>query len=397
MAVRSSKNRYRSPSCSTSSCRETQNNNRRIHNYREGKNKKRDDSRQIGSSSSIESREELERYVGEGRQIDNEINKANYDDLHRANTGHNVESFEQDWATDSGSFERAVEIDRWMSERNLRNDSYFDQFEDSGRKTSELYNQLDFDSNISVRMKSEIVATCKHDSESDDLELILRKKALENLKKLRSVSAAEESSEKPVESAKIAFEKPHEAKKIISSSKSDSVISRHGQSQVGVFSDESNMKSVNKVTPMELNYSTSQKEMTFNHLNESRISKQLESSMRSQNISNHPNTIENSPEKLSYRQSPHRSSSEKDALVGFGSGSSVRAEVSLGEELASGTFPSEKEKAQETNDNVKEFQSGSQFEKKTFSRIHDGEMVQVSYKVYIPNKSPALARKKLQR
>ncbi|KAG8081286.1 hypothetical protein GUJ93_ZPchr0007g5769 [Zizania palustris] len=39
----------------------------------------------------------------------------------------------------------------------------------------------------------------------------------------------------------------------------------------------------------------------------------------------------------------------------------------------------------------------SQFEKKTFSRMQDGETVQVSYKVYIPKKNPALARKKLQR
>ncbi|WVZ61476.1 hypothetical protein U9M48_011340 [Paspalum notatum var. saurae] len=37
------------------------------------------------------------------------------------------------------------------------------------------------------------------------------------------------------------------------------------------------------------------------------------------------------------------------------------------------------------------------FEKKTFSRMHDGETVEVSYKVYIPKKTPALARRKLQR
>nr|CAB3451675.1 unnamed protein product [Digitaria exilis] len=38
-----------------------------------------------------------------------------------------------------------------------------------------------------------------------------------------------------------------------------------------------------------------------------------------------------------------------------------------------------------------------QFQKKTFSRMHDGEAVEVSYKVYIPKKTPALARRKLQR
>ncbi|KAF7008717.1 hypothetical protein CFC21_023415 [Triticum aestivum] len=44
-----------------------------------------------------------------------------------------------------------------------------------------------------------------------------------------------------------------------------------------------------------------------------------------------------------------------------------------------------------------EDKDGSQFEKRTFSRMHDGETVQVSYKVYIPATSPRLARRKLQR
>ncbi|CAL5405891.1 unnamed protein product [Camellia sinensis] len=40
---------------------------------------------------------------------------------------------------------------------------------------------------------------------------------------------------------------------------------------------------------------------------------------------------------------------------------------------------------------------GSQFEKKTMSVMRGGEMVQVSYKVYIPKKAPALARRHLRR
>ncbi|XP_048551947.1 splicing regulatory glutamine/lysine-rich protein 1-like [Triticum urartu] len=44
-----------------------------------------------------------------------------------------------------------------------------------------------------------------------------------------------------------------------------------------------------------------------------------------------------------------------------------------------------------------EDKDASQFEKRTFSRMHDGETVQVSYKVYIPATSPRLARRKLQR
>ncbi|XP_028796816.1 protein IWS1 homolog isoform X1 [Neltuma alba] len=44
-----------------------------------------------------------------------------------------------------------------------------------------------------------------------------------------------------------------------------------------------------------------------------------------------------------------------------------------------------------------EASQGSQFEQKTMNVMRGGEMVQVSYKVYIPNKTPALARRKLKR
>ncbi|CAI8593176.1 unnamed protein product [Vicia faba] len=40
---------------------------------------------------------------------------------------------------------------------------------------------------------------------------------------------------------------------------------------------------------------------------------------------------------------------------------------------------------------------GSQFEQKTMTVMRGGELVQVSYKVYIPKKTPALARRKLKR
>ncbi|KAL6647641.1 hypothetical protein ACP70R_015078 [Stipagrostis hirtigluma subsp. patula] len=53
--------------------------------------------------------------------------------------------------------------------------------------------------------------------------------------------------------------------------------------------------------------------------------------------------------------------------------------------------------AEGTNEARIEDKDGSQFQKKTFSRMHDGETVEVSYKVYIPKKTPALARRKLQR
>ncbi|KAJ1423161.1 hypothetical protein SESBI_12603 [Sesbania bispinosa] len=44
-----------------------------------------------------------------------------------------------------------------------------------------------------------------------------------------------------------------------------------------------------------------------------------------------------------------------------------------------------------------ESNQGSQFEQKTMNVMRGGEMVQVSYKVYIPKKTPALARRQLKR
>ncbi|XP_062011449.1 uncharacterized protein LOC133728046 [Rosa rugosa] len=44
-----------------------------------------------------------------------------------------------------------------------------------------------------------------------------------------------------------------------------------------------------------------------------------------------------------------------------------------------------------------EAKDGSQFEQKTMSVMRGSEMVQVSYKVYIPKKAPALARRRLKR
>ncbi|KAA8526811.1 hypothetical protein F0562_008960 [Nyssa sinensis] len=50
--------------------------------------------------------------------------------------------------------------------------------------------------------------------------------------------------------------------------------------------------------------------------------------------------------------------------------------------------------SKERQDEAKE---GSQFEQKTMSVMRGGERVQVSYKVYIPKKAPALARRQLRR
>ncbi|KAL0353780.1 UNVERIFIED_CONTAM: hypothetical protein Sangu_0959300 [Sesamum angustifolium] len=73
----------------------------------------------------------------------------------------------------------------------------------------------------------------------------------------------------------------------------------------------------------------------------------------------------------------------------------INACSSSNEERASFDGPISGERSLE--DKKDEAKDGSQFEQKTMSVMRGGEMVQVSYKVYIPKKTPALARRQLRR
>ncbi|XP_020578348.1 pre-mRNA-splicing factor CWC25 [Phalaenopsis equestris] len=421
--VRSLRNRNRSLSCSTCSGSSEPS---QIHSYREVK----DGYRQIGSSSLIESRGEVEeRYGSRDREMDNDDSP-----LARA---------EEDSVMDEGSYEQQTEIERWMSEANVDNDSYFDQIEDSVALASGPYKELELnDTKLSRRIKSEIVAADKHDSDSDNLELILRQRALENLKKVRgrlsSDNRTSDDRKKELAGAE-SFEKQCEtARKNISSPKSDTIVSKDKHIQLGIPANDSKLKPFIQVPSLEANYSTSDKKMLSSHLNQNRNAKQLGISINRQSTSNRlPKDMEDFPEKIS----SCLVSQEKKATEVCESGNkSFRFEINLGdgkekinensktvEECQSGSqkislcrgsqekkategcesdnrsFRFEvnlgdgKETINENSKTVEECQSGSQFEQKTFSRMHDGEMVQVSYKVYIPKKTPALARRKLQR
>lgn len=359
--VRSLRSRNRSLSCSTCS---GSSGSSQTYGYREVENKERDGSRQIGSSSVIESRGEVdERYGSKGREIDNELIMTNYDDsqIPHANVGRDVDIVKEDRVMDEGSYEQGTEIDRWMSEANVENDSYFDQ--DSWARPSESYKELELNNTkLSGRIKSEIIVADKHDSESDDLELMLRQKALENLKKLRgglsSDNRTSDDRKNELAGAESSEKQSETATKIISSPKSHSTVSKERHIQSIIPSHDSKANPIMQLSSLEPNYSASDKKTLVSRLN--------------------PN-----------RQSPCRSSQEKNAAEGSGSGNgSLRSEVNLSDGI---------EKTCEVNQTVDECQNGSQFEQKTFSRMHDGETVQVSYKVYIPKKTPALARRKLQR
>ncbi|KAF9611460.1 hypothetical protein IFM89_032430 [Coptis chinensis] len=81
-------------------------------------------------------------------------------------------------------------------------------------------------------------------------------------------------------------------------------------------------------------------------------------------------------------------------------GSSIPREASVGpqlvaSEVTSGLTPATGDQSLTEPGNAA--RGGSEFEQKTMSVMRGGEMVQVSYKVYIPKKTPALAKRQLKR
>lgn len=72
---------------------------------------------------------------------------------------------------------------------------------------------------------------------------------------------------------------------------------------------------------------------------------------------------------------------------------------SNGQDISNGSGSAAPEPSRENRSDKQqdEAKDGSQFEQKTMSVMRGSEMVQVSYKVYIPKKTPALARRQLRR
>ncbi|XP_057505809.1 uncharacterized protein LOC130789095 [Actinidia eriantha] len=95
----------------------------------------------------------------------------------------------------------------------------------------------------------------------------------------------------------------------------------------------------------------------------------------------------------------NKMSTETTKSVGQSSNHSAVAVNNLRESSTSEPSSSPKPILEEhsSKDQQGEVKEGSQFEQKTMSVIRGGERVQVTYKVYIPKKAPALARRQLRR
>ncbi|PKA58113.1 hypothetical protein AXF42_Ash019817 [Apostasia shenzhenica] len=302
----------------------------------------KDDTKRVASSSMACSPNDVEqRYGSQGRDPDR---SDGYD----------------------GGEEQVVELGRWMDEGPESKDLYFG-FE-NGLSTGEEEHpermiiqyskkgeELESMNQISRRIKSEIVIADKNKTYSDELdELVLRQKALENLKKFHG--------------------KPSNKSKNIGDGENvlpgDESAEQHCRATQSQQRDGAKVTSVAEHSP--------------------KRSSDFPSGKRVSNLKFQEVNLLRGPEEVDDSINAHRETDD----AGRGTSDRTGVEVSVAEGRMAVNTCSDAQNSVET---VVENQSGSQFEQKTFSRMHDGEMVQVSYKVYIPKKPPALARRKLQR
>ncbi|XP_064942464.1 uncharacterized protein LOC135595461 [Musa acuminata AAA Group] len=121
-----------------------------------------------------------------------------------------------------------------------------------------------------------------------------------------------------------------------------------------------------------------------------------DNSNKGQSDPNQLNWIEEPSNKMSLQHSSLiKDRQEKSAAAEPESSTVCDAAVNQSVGQPTSALPAD-QRIESENEN-KDEDKGSQFQQKTFSRMHDGELVQVSYKVYIPKKSPALARRQPQR
>ncbi|KAG8386347.1 hypothetical protein BUALT_Bualt03G0139400 [Buddleja alternifolia] len=214
----------------------------------------------------------------------------------------------------------------------------------------------------------------------DDLELILRQKALENLRKFRSGIQT-------------------------TGSRSTTDLKMNNESDVNGLSPGKFDIVQNKSTNQ--SFSPNAREM-----NQSSGPKLERDSSRSVDIEEKPNSVHIEQEPRIAKQTSDNTP-DGAAILGFSeedkakhiSGSDASPEAGATNACSSSTVKMTEPTSsvgpisgdQNLEEQQNEAQDGSEFKQKTMSVMRGGEMVQVSYKVYIPKKAPALARRQLRR
>lgn len=269
-----------------------------------------------------------------------------------------------------------------------------------------------------------IVAGSGHDG--DDMELILRQKALENLKKFRGglkanpkthgdVENESDVSVKQVSSANAECVQSKSPKKDpkIPMLRNDSFhptraegkipVGRFGETESGAAKESvvrppdkviisRGLKDKDHASPHAVSNKSESNRSTMKHefLGTSSTPKQEPMSLASPRaaVSVTKSIVNNSVAETSQTAAVIRS--DNNSIGVLDASQSAAAEPPSSVKPTSEEHNSSRERQDEAKDS-------SQFEQKTMTVMRGGELVQVNYKVYIPKKAPALARRKLQR
>ncbi|KAI3809590.1 hypothetical protein L1987_19185 [Smallanthus sonchifolius] len=272
----------------------------------------------------------------------------------------NLEKEEEDNMNYDGLKEETVyDYDDYPSSKSNDSIELVDRFNTSPDKKS-VVKEVNSGSNLDDNKEKDSNVSGNIGSEADNLELILRQKALENLSRFRGGIKI-----KPVVSVD---DKPKGAQSGVNQLKHETV-SMTPVSQPVINRSRFTWRRDPSVTTAK-----DEKAATYSETLSSG-SQPAELKLQSANLSSMSrvdNKFVNETSKIMVNTK--NVDQKSTAVVETPSTASIK----------------EGEQQNESNDN-------SQFEKKTMSVMRGGETVQVSYKVYIPNRAPALSRRQLKR
>uniref|UniRef100_A0A1D1XN35 Uncharacterized protein n=1 Tax=Anthurium amnicola TaxID=1678845 RepID=A0A1D1XN35_9ARAE len=249
-----------------------------------------------------------------------------------------------------------------------------------------------------TRLKSEVSA-CGGSSEDDDLELLLRQKALENFKKFR---------------ARISTNKDSVGEQKFESIPTKSHVVVAGEAEAAAFHENPRPITV----PAKLKFYTSREHNIPANVgsgdeNEPALACSM-AGKAEQNKRNllqrHPGDTVNSgtfPDSFISNLDPcskgFQAASHKLQILQESSDKKISEKGLSSKNMSTNSANTDVHKKETAKVDVSAptdsscQKSASEFEQKTMSVMHGREMVQVSYKVYIPKKAPALTRRQLQR
>ncbi|XP_010929197.1 uncharacterized protein [Elaeis guineensis] len=360
------------------------------HSHIEGKVKEVDQPRRLKSAFVLtKESEEMEGLRGRDKII------QGYDDL-----GRSFDAYEQ--ALDDRQVELGGEkhsTGTWVEDTAyVKGDKYV-----LTQLITEPAKNADFGNYDSTRKNSRDAVNAGS-SEPEDLEMLLRQKALENFRKFRGGFLAQKGTSGNQKDESIQNEpctnagRFVEAKDTIVSSncKSTSSLECQGSGQGGIPMTQPRIRSIVSI-PTE-NGDGNSIICCQNSSESSRpaVDPIVASAADGQTAPNHLKRKEEPLDKVSSGKTlSAKDIQNENAVAEPGSSATIGDELKIADGSASGASACLNVK--NGNKLAEKSTTGSHFEQKTFSRMHDGEMVQVSYKVYIPKKSPALARRQLQR